>query len=108
MYYLLSRVVHFLFTPPSAFVWFKNVSVLKKIYSFIKAMCQRWPAICSQFAMQSRSYYDCYEFEAKVRVKKPWKKLHFSSMLMAVTSEFEEGLLKSGAQTLLSPWSSAD
>ena len=29
-------------------------------------------------------------------------------MLMAVTSEFEEGFLKSGAQTLLNPWLSAD
>ena len=29
-------------------------------------------------------------------------------MLMAVTSELEEGLLKSGAQTLSNPWSSAD
>ena len=36
------------------------------------------------------------------------KKIHFSSMLMAVTSELEEGLLKSGAQTLSNPWSSAD
>ena len=36
------------------------------------------------------------------------KKVHFSSMLMAVTSELEEGLLKSGAQTLSNPWSSAD
>ena len=58
-------------------MWFKNVSVLKNIYSFIKAMCQRWPAICSQFAMQSRSYYDCYEFEAKVRVKKTMEKTSF-------------------------------
>ena len=40
-------------------------------------MCQRWPAICSQFAMQSRSYYDCYEFEAKVRVKKTMEKTSF-------------------------------
>ena len=89
----------FLFTPPTVFVLFKNVSALKN-YSLIKTMCQRWPAICSQFAMQSRSYYNCYEFEAKV--------LHFSFMLMAVTFEFEEGLLKSGAQTLWNPWLSAD
>lgn len=71
-------------------------------------MCQKWPAICSQFAMQSRSYYNCYEFRVKVRVKNQWKKLHFSSILMAVTSEFEKGLLKSGARTLFNPWSSAD
>ena len=71
-------------------------------------MCQKWPAICSQFAMQSRSYCNCYEFEAKVRVKNQWKKLHFSSILMAVISEFEKGLLKSGAQTLFNLWSSAD
>ena len=32
-------------------------------------MCQRWRAIRSQFAMQSRSYYDCHEFEAKVQAK---------------------------------------
>ena len=81
---------------------------LWKKYSLIKAMCQRWPAICSQFAVQSRSYCNCYEFEAKILVKNKWKKLHFSLMLMAVTSEFKEGFLKSGAQTLLNPWLSAD
>ena len=77
-------------------------------YSLINAMCQRWPAICSQFAMQSRSYCNCYEFEAKILVKNKWKKLYFSLMLMAVTSEFKEGFLKSGAQTLLNPRLSAD
>ena len=32
-------------------------------------MCQRWRVIRSQFAMQSRSYYDCHEFEAKAQAK---------------------------------------
>ena len=41
----------------------------------------------------------------KFKLKTIKKKLHFSSMLMAVTSAFEEGLLKSGAQTLSNPWS---
>ena len=44
----------------------------------------------------------------KFKLKTIEKRIHFSSMLMAVTSEVEEGLLKSGAQTLSNPWSSAD
>ena len=44
----------------------------------------------------------------KFKLKSIQKKIHFSSMLMAVTSELEEGLLKSGAQTLSNPWSLAD
>ena len=39
---------------------------------------------------------------------KPLKINSFSSLQLAFTSDFEEGLLKSGAQILLNPWSSAD
>ena len=44
----------------------------------------------------------------KFKLKPLKKKLHFSSMLIAFTSGFEKDSLKSGAQTLLNPWSSAD
>lgn len=41
------------FTAPSVFVGFKNVLALENKNSSIKGMCQRWPAIHSQFALQS-------------------------------------------------------
>lgn len=44
----------------------------------------------------------------KFKLKPLKKKLNFSSMLIAFTSRFEKDSLKSGAQTLLNPWSSAD
>ena len=44
----------------------------------------------------------------KFKLKPLKKKLHFSSILIAFTSGFEKDSLKSGAQTLLNPWSSAD
>ena len=43
----------FFFTAPSVFVGFKNVSALENKNSSIKGMCQRWPAIHGQFALQS-------------------------------------------------------
>ena len=44
----------------------------------------------------------------KFKLKPLKKKLNFSSMLIAFMSRFEKDSLKSGAQTLLNPWSSAD
>ena len=67
----------FSFTAPSVFVGFKNVSALENKNSSIKGMCQKWSAIHGQFALQSWSYYDCYEFEAKVQVKTIEKKTSF-------------------------------
>ena len=92
--------IPFFFTAPSVFVGFKNVSALGNKNFAIKGMIQRWPVIHSQFALQSWSYYECYEFEAKVQVKTIEKKLHFLSMLIAFTPGFEKDSLKSGAQTL--------
>ena len=44
----------------------------------------------------------------KFKLKPLKKKLNFSSMLIAFMSRFKKDSLKSGAQTLLNPWSSAD
>ena len=95
----------FFFTAPSVFVGFKNVSALENKNSSIKGMCQRWlPSMVNLLCNHDHTM----NLKLKFKLKPLKKKLNFSSMLIAFMSRFKKDSLKSGAQTLLNPWSSAD
>ena len=97
----------FFFTAPSVFVGFKNVSALENKNSSKACVKGGLPSMVNLLCNHDHTM-TAMNLKLKFKLKPLKKKLHFSSILIAFTSGFEKDSLKSGAQTLLNPWSSAD